>query len=102
MVWLQPAKRVSDSLFVQAHQPSSSSEQLSSLQEVLASHVLPRLPLQTLRSFSQTCVAARAAVSSLPDAVLTQLAQVRLSYLLSHMLQDAAEQLYAGRASATQ
>ena len=55
----------------------STVQQLSLLQEVLASHVLPRLPLTALQNLSHTCAATRLAVHGLPDAVLQQLAEVR-------------------------
>ena len=55
----------------------STAQQLSLLQQVLASHVLPRLPLSALQNLSQTCSATRLAVHGLPDDVLQQLAEVR-------------------------
>ena len=57
---------------------AEASLQLGLLQEVFCRHLLPLLSLQALQSFSQACKAAITAVSSLPDALLHQLAQVRL------------------------
>ena len=55
----------------------STTQQLSLLQEVVASHVLPRLPLSALQNLSHTRSATRLAVHGVPDAVLQQLAAVR-------------------------
>ena len=58
-------------------------------------HLLPRLSLQALQSFSQSCTAARRAVRSLPDPVLVALAQVRglLMFALTHSRSSSEMQL---------
>ena len=64
-------------------EPPPGSLLLGLLQDTLVHHLLPKLTLKAVHSFSQSCTAARSAVRSLPDAVLLGLAEARTLALLA-------------------